>query len=54
MAIRPGGLEPHGADSSGVGGPLDGAGKPRQDRIAAARNCGNNVTGVGNLGLTVA
>ncbi len=53
MAIRPGDLKPLGADSSGGGGPLDRAGKPRQERIAADKDCGNNVTGIGKLGLTV-
>ena len=54
LAFRSGGLDPLGGDPSGGGGPLDRAGKPRQDRIAADKDCGNNVTGIGNLGLAVA
>jgi len=54
MTSSPPSPEPLGADSSGGGGPLDRVGKPRQDRIAADKDCGNNVTGIGNLGLAVA
>ena len=54
LAFRSGGLDPLGGDPSGGGGPLDRAGKPHQDRIVAARHCGNNVTSTKKLRLAVA
>ncbi len=54
MAFRSGGLDPLGGDPSGGGGPMDRAGKPHQNRIAAARHCGNNVTNTKKLRSAVA
>ena len=54
MTSSPPSPEPLGGGTSRGNGALDGAGKPRQDRIAADKDCGNNVTGSGKLGLAVA